>query len=237
MMFMKPHSLASILFTTILACSSPFLHAAEKVLISDDFTPDEKERPAGSSLNGLPTKVGGASWKVPMWDNTVLTDKGAVSNAEASQERAVEGLVAIADPSDPITVQAKVTTDTAGWVSVGILSDPSVTWFDGRNILFAILDPKGEWSLFRNVDGKQVKVASGPVDSYSSTTPTLLSLTYDPADATAVVAVGGKDLSGKINTGVDTAVEIAAAGFYIYTFDTTIPGCATVDDFKVSVDK
>lgn len=231
-----PHLLPAILLMSGLAVSEN-LRAAEKVLVSDDFTPDAKERPAGVSLNGFPVQEGKGMWKVPMWDNTVITEKGVVTNADASQERAVQGLVAINDPSHPITVQARVTTETAGWVSVGIQSDPSVTWFDGRSLLFALLEPKGQWALFKNVDNTQVKIASGPVDNYSSTKPAILALTYDPADASAVVSVDGKNVSGKLDTGIETSVEIASAGFYIYTFDTTVPGEATVDDFKVSISK
>lgn len=221
------------LFATIALMSVVVQCVRGEVVVSDDFSLDGKTRVAGASLAGMPVQKGTGKWKLPgSYDNTVFTADGKASNAVASGPRASEALVEIPEPTAPVTVQADLVTDTAGWVGVGLLTTDTAIWFTNENVLFALIEPKGRWVLYRS-GATLTKLAAGGIADYSSKKPCTLALRYDPAATTAVVMINGKDVCKPTATGLDPATEIGAAGFYIYTLDTTTPGHASVGNFKV----
>lgn len=224
------HKLKTVALLFGVAVSS----VAADVVVSDKFTLDGKARNVGSTLANCSPQEGAGKWKVPKpLDNTVFSTDGKISNGVVSAPKAVQACIDIPEPETPVTVQADVVTNSSGWVSVGFQSVDTAPWFSSENVLFALLQPDGKWVVFKNGQ-KLVKLASGNIENYDNTKPAALGLKYDPTTTKATVLIDEKDVSGPIVTSLDKNVEIGAAGFYIYTLDTTQPGVATVGHFKVS---
>lgn len=206
-----------------------------EVIVSDDFNLDGKDRLEGLSLNGLPPQKGSGGWKVPISNNTVLSAAGNVTNMDMAPTSAVEGLIEIDTPTVPIIVQADAVTKSAGWVAVGFLASDATAWFDARNLLFALLQSDGSWVVFRG--GSLVQLATGKVPQYLPEESTNLGLKYDPRTGKAFVLINGEIVSAEIDAGLDPVAKITASGFYIYLAETSEPGLASVDNFKVSLER
>lgn len=225
-----------LLFPALLGFSLTSLIAAPEVIVSDDFSLNGNDRLEGLSLNGLPPQKGLGSWKVPMANNTILSANGTVTNVDMAPMSAVEGLIDIDEQTVPTIVQADVITKGAGWVAVGLLGSDAIPWFHEQNLLFVLLQPDGTWVLFK--DGARLtQVATGKVAQYVPTEVTNLGLKYNPANGATFVMINNEVVSAEIDAGLSSTSKVTAAGFYIYLTETSEPGLASVDNFKVTIEK
>lgn len=210
------------------------------LIVSDDFSGNAASNPLREpQLNE--TGITENNWK---WSNeATYLENGAIISAITGQPAG--GKVRIKPPT--VTLEVKGSFEIATgitensnvftpvqWVAVALSGDVSESWTDSQNLVWAIVRPDGNWTLFQNGTSRVLADSSNSgLGPFAVGATTEISVQYNPENAMAALCIDGVNVSGWKQTTVDPA-EIGAAGVLIFPEKETDPRAAKIENFNVS---